>query len=233
MLALALKGRRPNDDGHVLNVPAFTKHQDADDGVDWAVTFIDPAANRPGSVEIPLGYLTAAVGVDDQQPLLAVVSRPELCRILDPEVVANVVSFSGAVEHDEEDRLLIERLELLPVSFQRSTPAVRQPSYLTLATSDRASLRPTGRSRVGMQLPETIAQLNLFLRGWGYYFRTGNAAGKFVEMDRYVAWRLKRLLVKKRGRNLRAGQADRWTRTWFRDQGLHQLMGTIRYPTAA
>jgi hypothetical protein len=63
--------------------------------------------------------------------------------------------------------------------------------------------------------------------------RTGNAADKFISMDRYVAWRLKRLLVKKRGRNLRAGQADRWTRTWFHDQGLHKLMGTIRYPKAA
>ncbi len=30
-----------------------------------------------------------------------------------------------------------------------------------------------------------------------------------------------------------AGQADRWTRTWFHDQGLHKLMGTIRYPKAA
>jgi hypothetical protein len=38
------------------------------------------------------------------------------------------------------------------------------------------------------------------------------------------------LLIKKRGRNLRAGQVDKWTRAWFHDQGLHQLMGTIRYP---
>ena len=91
----------------------------------------------------------------------------------------------------------------------------------------------TGRSQVGMELNAVIARLNLFLRGWGNYFRTGNAADKFVSMDRYVAWRLKRLLIKKRGRNLRAGQADRWTRTWFHDQGLHQLMGTIRYPKAA
>jgi len=52
-------------------------------------------------------------------------------------------------------------------------------------------------------------------------------------LDRYVAWRLKRLLMKKRGRNLRAGQVDRWTRTWFHDRGLHQLMGTICYPKAA
>ncbi|MGH9186834.1 MAG: hypothetical protein ACRD0U_13610 [Acidimicrobiales bacterium] len=46
-------------------------------------------------------------------------------------------------------------------------------------------------------------------------------------------WRLKRLLIKKRGRNLRAGQAARWTPGWFHDQGLHQLMSTIRYPKAA
>lgn len=56
---------------------------------------------------------------------------------------------------------------------------------------------------------------------------------KFVELDRYVTWRLKRLLIKKRGRNLRAAQADRWSRTWFHDQGLHKLMGTIRYPKVA
>ena len=100
----------------------------------------------------------------------------------------------------------------------------------------RARLRVkalTSRSRVGIELEDTIGALNLFLRGWGNYFRTGNSADKFVDLDRYVAWRLKRLLIKKRGRNLRAGQAQRWTRTWFHDQGLHKLMGTIRYPKAA
>ena len=91
----------------------------------------------------------------------------------------------------------------------------------------------TGRSRAGLELKDLIRDLNLFLRGWGNYFRTGNAADKFIQLDRHVAWRLHRLLVKKRGRNLRAGQATRWTRTWFHDQGLHQLMGTISYPKAA
>ncbi|MGC4942228.1 group II intron reverse transcriptase/maturase [Kribbella sp. DT2] len=91
----------------------------------------------------------------------------------------------------------------------------------------------TGRSRVGTELQDTIAALNLFLRGWGSYFRTGNASVKFTQIDRHVAWRLKRLLIKRRGRNLRAGQADRWTPSWFHDQGLHQLAGTIRYPKAA
>jgi RNA-directed DNA polymerase len=91
----------------------------------------------------------------------------------------------------------------------------------------------TGRSQVGMELKVVIERLNLFLRGWGNYFRTGNSANKFVSLDRHVAWRLKRLLIKKRGRNLRAGQAGRWTPGWFHDQGLHTLMGTIRYPKAA
>jgi RNA-directed DNA polymerase len=40
-------------------------------------------------------------------------------------------------------------------------------------------------------------------------------------------------MVKKRGRNLRAGQADQWTPAWFRGHGLYKLSGTICYPKAA
>jgi RNA-directed DNA polymerase len=91
----------------------------------------------------------------------------------------------------------------------------------------------TGRNRVGIDIRDVIAELNPILRGWGNYFRTGNAADKFRQIDWYVARRLFRLMVKKRGRNLRAGQADRWTEQWFNDHGLHRLRGTIRYPKAA
>ena len=92
----------------------------------------------------------------------------------------------------------------------------------------------TGRDRVGIRdIRELIAVLNPILRGWGNYFRTGNAAAKFVQIDRYVAWRLKRLLVKRKGRNLRAGEAAAWTADWLHAHGLHRLMGTIRYPGAA
>ncbi len=109
----------------------------------------------------------------------------------------------------------------------------RWPSVRSMKRARARIKAMTGRSQVGQELETVIERLNLFLRGWGNYFRNGNAADKFVTMDRYVAWRLKRLLVKKRGRNLRAGQADTWNRSWFHDQGLHQLMGTIRYPKAA
>ena len=92
----------------------------------------------------------------------------------------------------------------------------------------------TGRNRTGIRdVRELIAELNPILRGWGNYFRTGNSADKFVQIDRYVAWRLKRLLVKRKGRNLRAGEADRWTPDWLVQLGLHRLRGTVRYPGTA
>jgi len=109
----------------------------------------------------------------------------------------------------------------------------RWPSQRSMKRARERIKALTGRSRVGMQLEDVIGALNLFLRGWGNYFRTGNASDKFVELDRHVAWRLKRLLKKQRGRNLRAGQASKWTPAWSHDQGLRQLMGTIRYPKTA
>ena len=109
----------------------------------------------------------------------------------------------------------------------------RWPSAQSMKRA-RAKIRAmTDRSQVGQELPTVIGRINRFLRGWGNYFRTGNASDKFSALDNYVWWRLFRLLAKKRGRNLRAGQADRWTSAWFYDQGLYHLHGTIRYPKAA
>lgn len=91
----------------------------------------------------------------------------------------------------------------------------------------------TDRRRTGTDIRDVIAELNPILRGWGNYFRTGNAARKFTQVDDYVVWRLRRLMVKKRGRNLRAGQTRQWTEQWFNGHGLYRLRGTIRYPKAA
>jgi RNA-directed DNA polymerase len=91
----------------------------------------------------------------------------------------------------------------------------------------------TGRNRVGADIREVIADLNPLLRGWGSYFRTGNAAVKFRQADDYVVRRLHGLMVKKRGRNLHAGQATAWTEEWFNGHGLYRLRGTVRYPRAA
>jgi hypothetical protein len=92
----------------------------------------------------------------------------------------------------------------------------------------------TGSNRNGVKdVRVLISELNPILRGWGNYFRTGNAALKFNQLDRYVLSRLRRFLVRRHGRNLRAGRADQWTREWFWQLGLHRLRGTVRYPGAA
>jgi group II intron reverse transcriptase/maturase len=88
----------------------------------------------------------------------------------------------------------------------------------------------TSRAACHRDLRAIIAQLNPVLRGWGAYFRTGNAADKFGWVDDYVNWRLQRLLVKRHGRHLHAGQAARWTPDYFHALGLYRLRGTIQYP---
>jgi RNA-directed DNA polymerase len=91
----------------------------------------------------------------------------------------------------------------------------------------------TDRRWVGTDIRDVIRYLNPILRGWGNYFRTGNAATKFRQIDWYVIGRLRRLMRMKRGRNLRAGQARVWTEDWFDQHGLYRLRGTIQYPKAA
>ncbi len=88
----------------------------------------------------------------------------------------------------------------------------------------------TPRGRCHADLREVIADLNPVLRGWGNYFGTGNAARQFVSLDGFVVRRLRRLRVKRKGRNLRPGEVTQWTREYFENLGLHRLRGTIRYP---
>jgi RNA-directed DNA polymerase len=80
---------------------------------------------------------------------------------------------------------------------------------------------------------DIIARLNPVLRGSGAYFRTGNAAIKFIQADRYVIYRLFRFMVRRKGRHLRAGEARRWTREYFEALGLYRLRGTLQYPGIA
>ena len=99
----------------------------------------------------------------------------------------------------------------------------------------RAKIRErTGPNRAGARdIRVVIDDLTPVLRGWGNYFRTGNASRTFVQVDDYAEMRLRRLLRRRHGRNLRPGRAEQWTSDWFRDLGLYRLRGTIRYPGVA
>ena len=68
-----------------------------------------------------------------------------------------------------------------------------------------------------VRLPSEASSLN--------YFRTGNAVRRFIQLDTYAWHRLKALRVNRKGRHLRAGEADRCTRDSFYNLGLNRLRG--------
>jgi RNA-directed DNA polymerase len=158
---------------------------------------------------------------------LGLVLHPDKTRVVDLRQGKEGFDFLGCHFHARMSGRLWEERRIIRYYLHR------WPSQRAMKKARERIRALTSRKQIGAELPLVIERLNLFLRGWGNYFRTGNASDKFRQLDRYVWWRLFRLLVKKRGRNLRAGQADRWTEAWFHDQGLHKLLGTIRYPKAA
>jgi len=106
----------------------------------------------------------------------------------------------------------------------------RWPSQRSMQRIRERVKELTPRRRCHDDLREVIADLNPVLRGWGNYFKSGNAARRFNQLDGYVWRRLRGLRRARKGRNLRAGEAERWTRESFWNLGLHRLRGTVRYP---
>jgi hypothetical protein len=106
----------------------------------------------------------------------------------------------------------------------------RWPSARSMQRVRQRVKELTPRSRCHADIREVIADLNPVLRGWGAYFRTGNANKRFNQLDGYVWRRLRTLRIKRKGRQLRAGEAARWAGEYFWNLGLYRLRGTIRYP---
>ena len=77
----------------------------------------------------------------------------------------------------------------------------------------------TDRRRwAGLQdIRQVVEVLNPRLRGWGNYFRTGNASWKFQQVDRYVNQRLVRLLRHVRGWRRRPFDLREWPPARFAD----------------
>ena len=110
----------------------------------------------------------------------------------------------------------------------------RWPSPRSLKRVRQRVRSLTGRHRSGVKdVRVLISDLNPVLRGWGNYFRTGNAAQKFIQIDTYVWQRLRDFTVKRKGRQLRAGEVQQWDREFFHRLGLHRLRGTVQYPEVA
>lgn len=105
-------------------------------------------------------------------------------------------------------------------------PSVRSMKRVRMRIHELTDRRWLGEKDVRA----VIARLNLVLRGWGNYFRTGNASRKFNQVDTYAYRRLRHFMLQRQKRNLRVGQSEAWTPNWFWDKGLHRMLGTVRYP---
>ncbi len=168
----------------------------------------------------------ALVKVGDLLSGLGLETHPDKTGVVDLDEGRQGFDFLGCHFHARVSGPLLERG--IRRHYLHRWPSQR--SQKRLRARGRAL---TVRSRCHADIREVIGQLNPVLRGWGGYFRTGNAARVFNAMDGYVVDRLRGLLVKRHGRHLRAGRSREWTRAWFEGHGLHRLRGTVRYPGVA
>lgn len=129
-------------------------------------------------------------------------------------------------------------LRIVRSHFKRRNYLFRWPSPRAMKSIRLKVHDLTTRSRRAgcRDIREVIGELNPVLRGWGNYFRTGNASGKFNAVDRYVHRRLLRLLERRGGQRRwkpggRVLRRSEWPhRRLVNDHGLYQLLGTTRYP---
>ena len=94
----------------------------------------------------------------------------------------------------------------------------------------RQLTRVRGNRVKGIQ--EIIKGLNPILRGWGNYFRTGNADREFNKMDTYVRTRILRW-QKRRGGQRRPIHFGQNSPDRLYGMGLHRLQGRTAYPAQA
>ena len=153
--------------------------------------------------------------------------HPEKTRTVDLSRGREGFDFLGCHLHKRMSGPLWERTRRRVYFLQR------WPSPRAMARVRTRVRALTARARCREDLRVVIADVNRVLRGWAQYFRTGNAAVKFLHIDRYVVDRLRHLLVVRGGTRLRAGRVEAWTRAFFEALGLCRLRGTIQYPRSA
>jgi RNA-directed DNA polymerase len=158
---------------------------------------------------------------------MGLVLHPEKTRIVELRVRGEGFDFLGC-------HLRIVRSHFKGKTYLFRWPRTKARNAIRQRIRDVTNWRRWWRME---DIREVIAELNPILRGWGNYFRSGNASRHFNSIDRYVTDCLHRLLQRRRchqgrGRNRRPiSWRHEWPHARFVDDfGLYQLLGTIRYP---
>ena len=89
----------------------------------------------------------------------------------------------------------------------------------------------TSKRQSGKDVKQVIAELIPVLRGWGNYFRTGNADREFNKMDGFVYKSLRRWHFRRGGQ--RPTKRPAFSGDQLYGMGLYRLQGTVKYPVQA
>ena len=105
------------------------------------------------------------------------------------------------------------------------------PSPRAMA-SIRGKIRDRSDRRYArLPLEYAVENVNHVVRGWGNYFRYGNSAAKFSQIDSYVNERLAILASAKHGLQGR-NWVTRFNYQWCTKLGVYRLTGTVKPTTA-
>jgi group II intron reverse transcriptase/maturase len=105
------------------------------------------------------------------------------------------------------------------------------PSRRAMASIRGKIRHGTARNLAHRPLEQTVENLNRVLRGWGNYFRYGNSADKFDQIDAYVNQRLAIMASTRYGLH-GWNWTTRFTHDWVTSLGVHRFSGTIKPTTA-
>lgn len=163
--------------------------------------------------------------------------------------VGGVLGGLGLVLHPEKTRVVNltrgrEAFEFLGHTHRKRRSIQRRPDryYMNRWPSPKAQKRirervhalTSVRGTAGKDLRELIAKdINPVVRGWGNFFRHGNASQVFKDTDVYVAQRIKQWLFRRGGQRTRYWFSKWPMRRLYEEMGLHRLSTSRVYPTEA
>ena len=110
---------------------------------------------------------------------------------------------------------------------KRSIQRAPDKHFMQRWPSPKATLRDrvrelTSKRQSGKDVKQIVAELTPVLRGWGNYFRTGNADREFNQMDCFVVKSRRRWQYRRGGQ--RPTKRAPLTGDQLYGMGLHQLM---------
>ena len=130
------------------------------------------------------------------------------------------------------------RLDFLGYSFRYERSYLgsgrflnRFPSKQTMAKAREKIRSLTPRSYNHFPIEDVVRQLNVYLRGWSSYFRTGYPYVPFRQLDDFVRTRMVLHLKRRSQRSFQPPGGMNWSEVVYRHLGVQSLASLVRTRT--